>query len=139
MRTCGLVSGITRPIGHSDEPLAPPPWTRVTVADDTIEYERTVESDRREVLLRLHACRSSESYPSGSGNVGWNLQLTRRVDGGSVPQFTTYVSSRPEAVRALFGAMRRVNSALRPGSDGRAPDARLTEPFSEGVNDERPQ
>jgi hypothetical protein len=110
----------------------------VTVADDTIEYERTVESVRREVLLRLHACRSSESYPAGSGSTGWKLQLTKRVKGESMPQSTTYVSARPQAVQALFGAMRRVNSALRSEGGGSAPGTGLAEPFGDRMADEGP-
>jgi hypothetical protein len=134
MRPRGVASGITRPTDDSDEPLAPPPWTRVTVADDTIEYERTVESERREALVQLHACRSSEPSPSGGGNTGWKLQLSEHVDGASVSQSSTYVSSRPEAVQALFGAMRRVNSALRSRCDGHAPDLALPERFGGGVD-----
>jgi hypothetical protein len=130
--------GITGPIGLADDPLAPPPWTRVTAAADAIEYERTVESDRREALLRLHACRSSGSYPSGSGSTDWKLQLTKRVHGDSVPQSTTSVSSRPEAVQALFGAMRRVNRALRSDHGGHARDPGFTEPFGAGSETGRP-
>lgn len=135
MRTHGVGSGITRPFDRSDKPLAPPPWTRVTVTDDSIEYERTVESDRSEALLQLRACRSSESYPPGSASTGWRLQLTKRVNGGSAPQATTRVSTRSEAVQALFSAMRRVNSALRSARDGHAPAHGLAEPFGDGMND----
>lgn len=91
------------------------------------------------MLLQLHARRSSRDYPPGSGSTGWKLQLTKRVRGGSVPQPTTHVSSRSEAVQALVSAMRRVNRVLCSERDGHALASELTEPFGDGVNDGRPR
>jgi hypothetical protein len=93
-----------------NESLAPTPWTRVTSADDPIVYERTVGSDGRRALVRLQACRTSQSYPSGSGNPGWTLRVEKRLRETSSTRSFGHASSRSEAVRSTFAAMRTVNS-----------------------------
>lgn len=105
------------PAETDDEPRAPAPWRRETSERDRIAYERTADSDRRRTVVRLTACRSSESHPPGSGDSGWALTLETRWREVST-QSTTTVGSRSIAVQSLFGAMRAVNETIAAAGAG---------------------
>lgn len=117
MTEAGQRSTISPPTrGPTDESPTPPLWTRETSADGCIEYERPVDSNTGPVLLRLSASRTSRSHPPGSGNTGWKLRAETRAREDLSAGTTSHAGSRSEAVQALFGAMRWVNSVVR--SDG---------------------
>lgn len=97
---------------HPDESLAPTPWARVTATDDPIVYERTIGSDRRRVLVRLRASRTSQGYPPGSGACGWTLRIETRLREASSTRPFGRAGSRSEATRSIFAAMRTVNSVV---------------------------
>lgn len=101
----------------SDEPRPPSPWTRTAAADDSIAYERTCESSTDRCTVRLVASRTSTGHPPGSGGSGWTVRLECQQGTCPVRRATTHVSARPEAVQALFSAMRAVNQALAGDED----------------------
>jgi hypothetical protein len=101
----------------SDEPRLPSPWTRTAAADDSIAYERTGESSTGRCTVRLVASRTSTGHPPGSGGSGWTVRLECQQGACPVRRATTRVTARPEAVQALFSAMRAVNEALDGDED----------------------
>ena len=85
--------------------------------------------------MRATASRTSERHPLGINIEGWKLRLTKRGKRGPSPQLTTYVGSRPEAVEALFSAMRTVNDTLRTADDDQAARLGFPELFTNGEDD----
>jgi hypothetical protein len=85
----------------------------VAETGDRIAYEREVGSGGQQSQVRLSACRTAQSYPHGSGASGWELELENRLREVSSTRSIGHTSSRPEAVRSLFDAMRAVNDAMR--------------------------
>lgn len=97
----------------------------MTATDEHVEYERTVGSGA-ETLVRLSARCVSRSHPPGSGTHSWRLRLEQFARADLATGTTTRVGSRSEAIRALFGAMRAVDSAVRSGGTGDDSAACLT-------------
>lgn len=110
--------------GPTDE--SPPPlWTREASTDEHVAYERPVDTTTGPVLVRLSASRTPRSCPPGSETTGWTLRAETRGREALSAGTTSRVVTRTKAVRALFGAMRRVNDVVRSDEESTATSAAL--------------
>jgi hypothetical protein len=109
-------------------------WTREASTDERVAYERPVDTTTGPVLVRLSASRTSRSCPPGSGTAGWTLRAETRGREALSNGAASRVGTRSEAVQALFGAMRRVNSVVRSDGESKANSAALLEGLPDHVD-----
>lgn len=95
-----------------DEELTPPYWTLLTSTDDSLEFTRRVETDIQRFRVRLDAHRSSRTSPPRSGAVGWKIEFGKQLNNEMWRKTVGHAGCRSEAIRSMFGAMRRINGAV---------------------------